>query len=51
MDQDFQARRPTSDHPLLAAPLRNRMPALAVLALVATIALLFFFITWVRYST
>ncbi|WP_297736289.1 hypothetical protein [Nocardioides sp.] len=51
MDQDFHPRRPTTDHPLNAAPRRNRAPALAVLGLIAAIALLFFFITWVRYST
>lgn len=51
MDQDFDGRRPTTDHPLNAAPRRNRTPALAVLGLIAAIALLFFFLTWVRYST
>lgn len=51
MDQESHERRPTVDHPLNAAPRRSTTPALAVLGLIVAIALLFLFITWVRYST
>lgn len=43
--------RPTTNQPLNAEPRRKTPAVLAVLGLVVAIALVFFAITWLRYST